>query len=127
MLKPKALTKVLEQANTGGVRCTLLLNSEGTLMAYAGKSDKKETVTAAIAANIWMSNERGAYSGQLADLTFIVLDCMDGKVAIRKVAGLLLCMYTNSTIGLGLLKAKADVLAGYLETPLSQIASSSSS
>ena len=56
--------------------CRSLLNLEGTLMAYAGKSDKKETITAAIAANIWMSNERGASSGQLANLTFIVLDCM---------------------------------------------------
>jgi len=45
-------------------------------MAFAGKSDKKENITAAIAANIWMSNERGSKAA-LPDetLQFIVLDC----------------------------------------------------
>ena len=54
-----------------------LLNQEGSLMAFAGKSDKKENITAAIAANIWMSNERGARVA-LPDekLQFIVLDCL---------------------------------------------------
>ena len=46
-------------------------------MAFAGKSDKKENVTAAIAANIWMSNERSA-KGALPDetLDYIALDCL---------------------------------------------------
>ena len=46
-------------------------------MAFAGKSDKKENVTAAIAANIWMSHERGGRTA-LPDetLNFIVLDCL---------------------------------------------------
>ena len=53
-----------------------LLNYEGSLMAFAGKSDKKENVTAAIAANIWMSHERGGRTA-LPDetLNYIVLDC----------------------------------------------------
>ena len=54
-----------------------LLNYEGSLMAFAGKSDKKENVTAAITANIWMSNEKSA-KGALPDetLNYIVLDCL---------------------------------------------------
>lgn len=46
-------------------------------MAFAGKSDKKENVTAAITANIWMSNEKSA-KGSLPDetLNYIVLDCL---------------------------------------------------
>ena len=53
-----------------------LLNSEGSLMAFAGKSDKRENITAAIAANIWMSNEKGTKVA-LPDetLQFVVLDC----------------------------------------------------
>lgn len=45
-------------------------------MAFAGKSDKKENVTAAITANIWMSNEKSA-KGSLPEetLEYIVLDC----------------------------------------------------
>ena len=59
-----------------------LLNYEGSLMAFAGKSDKKENVTAAIAANIWMSHERGGHTA-LPDetLNFIVLDCL---VSLKK-------------------------------------------
>ena len=45
-------------------------------MAFAGKSDKKETVTAAITANIWMSNERGARGALLDEkLNYMVLEC----------------------------------------------------
>ena len=49
-------------------------------MAFAGKSDKKENVTAAIAANIWMSNERSAKGG-LPDetLDYIAMDCLVRK------------------------------------------------
>jgi predicted regulator of Ras-like GTPase activity (Roadblock/LC7/MglB family) len=123
MLKPKALTRVLEQANTGGIHCTLLLNLEGSLMAYAGKSEKKEHITAAIAANIWMSydkNSRDVMDGQ--PLHTIVLHCEDGSVIIKRVANHLLCIYAQNSVGLGMLKAKVETLAGYLEGPLLQIA-----
>ncbi len=56
-----------------------LLNQEGSLMAFAGKSEKKEHVTAAIAANIWMSfekNSRVAMDGESLDV--IVLNCEVG-------------------------------------------------
>ncbi len=48
-------------------------------MAFAGKSDRKENITAAVAANIWMSNERGARAA-LPDeqLNYIVMDCLVG-------------------------------------------------
>ncbi len=46
-------------------------------MAFAGKTERKENVTAAIAANIWMSNERGARNAFPDEpLDFIVLDCL---------------------------------------------------
>lgn len=46
-------------------------------MAFAGKTERKENVTAAIAANIWMSNERGAKNAFPDEpLDYIVLDCL---------------------------------------------------
>ena len=99
-------------------------------MAFAGRSEKKEHVTAAIAANIWMSfekNSRAAMDEESLDV--IVLECevsrcgcfeflfsayraclslQEGRVLIKKVANLLLCIYAQKSVGLGLLKAKVS-------------------
>ncbi|XP_071253612.1 ragulator complex protein LAMTOR2 isoform X2 [Salvelinus alpinus] len=95
MLRPKALTQVLSQANTSGVQSTLLLNNEGSLLAYSGYGDTDARVTAAIASNIWSAYDKNGHQAFNEDkLKFILMDCM------------------------------AEALVLYLEEPLTQVAAS---
>lgn len=121
MLKPKVLSQVLGQANSDGVISTMLLNNEGSLLAYAGSNVNKDSkITAAVASNIWGAYEKG---GKMAfnneGLKVMFMDCDDGKVAVTKISTVLLCMYADSNVGLGMLKYKMEKLADYLYEPLS--------
>jgi len=122
MLKPKALTQVLSQANTGGVLSTLLLTKEGVLLAYSGYTENNACVTAAIASSIWSSYEKNGQECFHDDrLQWILIEGANGNMAIAKVSNLLLCMHAKDTVPLGILKTKLAAVSRYLEGPLAQV------
>uniref|UniRef100_A0A8B9IRV9 Roadblock/LAMTOR2 domain-containing protein n=1 Tax=Amazona collaria TaxID=241587 RepID=A0A8B9IRV9_9PSIT len=103
MLRPKALTQVLSQANTGGVQSMLLLNNEGSLLACLGYGDTDARVTTAIISELWVAYDKNGQKAFSEDnLKFIM-------------ANLLLCMYVKKTVGFGMLK---HALVQYLEEKL---------
>jgi len=127
MLKPRALTSVLSQANTDGVESTFLFKQDGTLLAHASASPESSDprVCSAIASNIWAVYEKNGRASLNEDkLQFILLDCEDGHVAIVPVNTVLLCLYGSKSVGFGMLKAKSDALVNYLQEPLAQVGAS---
>ena len=122
MLKPRALTSVLAQANTDGVRSTFLFKQDGTLLAYsaaAGTSDPR--VVAAISSKIWAVYEKSGLGLAEDKLQFLLLDCDEGHVGVVPVHHALLCLVGDKDLGFGMLKAKADALVRFLDDPLSQV------
>uniref|UniRef100_A0A914W575 Anion exchange protein n=2 Tax=Plectus sambesii TaxID=2011161 RepID=A0A914W575_9BILA len=76
MLKPKALTQVLGQVNTGSILGTLLLNKEGVLLAYSGYGESNACVSAAIASSVWSTYEKHGIDCFHDDkLDSIILQC----------------------------------------------------
>jgi len=116
MLKPKVLSQILEQANTHGVQCTMILKPDGSLLAFSGNPIAK--TIAAIIANIWSEyTERS----QGSVLEYQIIDCEEGRVVVTRVSKLLVCVCGDLKSEFGMLKSKATVLRNYLEAPLSQI------
>jgi predicted regulator of Ras-like GTPase activity (Roadblock/LC7/MglB family) len=123
MLKPKAISQVLKQATTGGVKATLLLNSEGSPLAFISDSDRDARVYAAIASNIWSTFEKNGKNLMRDDnLKFLLVECEKGNVAITTVSNMLLCLVAKPEVELGILKAKTDALARHLEEPFQRVA-----
>ncbi|KAH8553462.1 hypothetical protein BGW37DRAFT_422766 [Umbelopsis sp. PMI_123] len=120
MLKPKVISQVLRQATTGGIKAAMLMNSGGSLLAFAAASEKEARVYAAIAANLWSTYLKSAMTD---DLRLLILPCEEGVVAVTAPSTMLLCLIGDSSIELGLLKAKIEAVSKHLQEPLERVAS----
>lgn len=122
LLKPKSLNNVLAQANTGGVRCTLLLNHEGSLLAHAGGSGNEAVTIAALASTIWKNYQRYGNSALHEDrLKTAVIQSQEASLIVRNLSTVLLCICANSEVPLGMLKCKANSIVEFLEKQLDMI------
>ncbi|KAI8379707.1 uncharacterized protein BYT42DRAFT_636404 [Radiomyces spectabilis] len=129
MLKPKVIAQVLRQATHNGVRASLLMTSEGSLLAFAADNDKCAKTYAAIAANVWSTYKKQPAIGTsldnniLATPRFLLLQCEEGTVFVTSIGAMLLCLVGEESVDLGLLRAKADALRNHLDEPLQKVAS----
>ncbi|CAG0921095.1 unnamed protein product [Notodromas monacha] len=125
MLKPRALVDILNQANTGGVRSSLLLNQDGVLLAFSGavnREFKDARVKSAIASTVWNAYERtGRAAFNESGLNTLLIENDEGVCVVTKVSSLLLCLFADEGVGFGILKAKAEIIAKYLEEPLQKV------
>jgi len=110
---------VLEQANTGGVRGAMLVNSEGSILSSAGDESSQNKAVSAIASNIWNSFQQ--HHSQDEELEFLVLECEEGAFVATRISTVLLVLHGDSSVGLGMLKLKAAKLKEYLKVPLEQV------
>ncbi|CAI2161930.1 11585_t:CDS:2 [Funneliformis geosporum] len=96
----------------------ILLNSEGSPLAFVSDSDHDARVYAAIASNIWSTFEKNGKNLMREDnLKFM----LKGNVAITMVSNMLLCLVATPEVELGILKAKTDALAKHLEEPFQRV------
>lgn len=122
LLKPKSLNNVLAQANTGGVKCTLILNHEGSLLAHAGGSNSEAITIAALASTIWKNYQRYGNSALHEDkLKSALIQSQEANLMVRNLSNVLLCICANNDVPLGMLKCKANSIAEFLEEPLDLI------
>lgn len=122
LLKPKSLNNVLAQANTNGVRCTLLLNHEGSLLAHAGGSNSDAITIAALASTIWKNYQRYGNSALHEDrLRSAMIQSQEANLIVRNLSTVLLCICADHDVPLGMLKCKANSIAEFLEEPLDMI------
>ncbi|CAG8468691.1 6200_t:CDS:2 [Paraglomus occultum] len=122
MLKPKAIQQVLKQATSGGVRATLLLNSEGSPISFVAETDREARIYAAIASNVWTTFEKGTKSMTQDDgVRFLVVECEEGTLALTTVSKMMLCLVAKPEVGIAILKAKSDALVRHLEEPLTNV------
>ena len=140
MLKPRALTSVLSQANTDGILSTFLFKQDGTLLAYSSVdkgwfpsifisilhslftdcSDPR--VVSAISSKIWNLYEKSGRANLNEDkLEFLLLDCEEGHIGVAPVNSTLLCLCGDKSVGFGMIKSKSDALVKFLAEPLSQV------
>ena len=150
MLCPMALKSILDQANSGGVDSTLLINKDGSMLVHSGNTtDRHAMITAAVASNVWGIYERagraanltmspaktptrrpGGGGGNLSEsdkessLNHIILDCEEGRAGVAVIPGTeyIICVFADLSCELGMLKKKLVVLVEYLKEHMSGLA-----
>jgi hypothetical protein len=119
MLQPKVIPEVLSEALSPGVTTAILVNRSGLLLGSAGEV-ASAALLGAIVSNMWVCHETCGGDGAGA-LGCLLVDCDEGRLALKSVGGFILVCRADATVPHGLLKAKAQALADVLSPSLSTL------
>mmetsp|Transcript_6934 Transcript_6934/g.10144 ORF Transcript_6934/g.10144 Transcript_6934/m.10144 type:complete len:128 (+) Transcript_6934:26-409(+) len=121
MLQPKVLPQLIQQANTNGVKTTLILSTEGSLLASTGDKTN-DKIIAALVSSTWNTYVKAGMSNDDNKLEGLLLDTEIGKMAVESITNhVLLCLCGTDNSTRGLLRAKASELSSHLREPFEQL------
>ncbi|CAO3589482.1 unnamed protein product [Absidia cylindrospora] len=112
MLKPKVISQVLRQSIRNGVKASLLMTHDGSLISFATHNDKNAKIYAAIAANIWSTYKKQTVpetflnGGESDSPKFLLLGCEEGSAFITSIGTMLLCLVAENSVHLGFSKQR---------------------
>eukprot|EP00736_Rhodelphis_marinus_P008616 Rmarinus@m.16039 len=119
LLHARQLSEVLKQAATHGVKSSMLLNFDGSLLAAAGDISNAKLISG-IVGNLWHEYElarRTSLESENMNLMFV--QCQGGAAGLTRVQRFLVCLYCDPTVGFGLMKSKLEALREFFDEPLS--------
>ena len=118
MLRPETLEKILSRTNTGGIKCTLLLNKDGTLVSASGSWGQEDyQVIASLASGLWSTYEKARKLPQAPNrqpkLNCLVLEYENGLVGMTVLEGssMLVCCLAENVEEMGLVRRKVITIA----------------
>lgn len=117
MLRAKQIPDFLQQANTAGMRCTLLLQNDGALQgaAGAGVGSIHNQIIGVISSGMWGEFD---HSGS-RQLQMMLMGMDDGTLGVAKVGEThLVCVYAEAKVDVGTIREKLQNLSIALESAL---------
>ena len=117
LLNLKSLPALLGETLGPGVRVVALINSSGLLISCAGDASSAPAI-GAIVLCLWQLHEKCDGHG---DLGCLLLQCEQGRLAVKPVGSFILACCSDTTVPFGLLKAKVASLHDFLLPSLSQM------
>ena len=124
MLVAQSIPVILGQTLTDGVESALLLQQDGSILGSKGVSAEDQTqsnlATAIEACSLWSNYAQaasnvGKYGGKEQSLKCCVVECEGRRLCVVEVSKLLLCLVATPSVGLGMLRRKAAVLANQFQ------------
>ena len=116
MIHPTALPEALSEAVSPGVRLAALLTRSGMPIGIAGsESERAATQITAIVSTLYHAHEKTPADANCGPLATLVIDCAEGRLAIKRVASFIICVAADTSVPFGLLKNKVEALHDFLQ------------